>query len=251
MNIRRLGAPLTHALPTGLRDATRQFAEEVFIRKRHLQGLFKARKYRGRYGMAMHLGSGDRIKEGWVNIDLHPAADLTLDLRERLPFAENTFRIIYSEHLLEHFDYPRDITRLLLECYRVLEPGGIHSLAVPDGEPVLRSYTIKREEPARIKLPANLSWCRTHMDCINYFMRQNGEHRWSYDEETMRQLLESVGFVKIQKREFDPELDQEVRRVGSLYMQCKKPGDNLRDPESAVVLSSAPPKSSIGPSLSI
>lgn len=62
------------------------------------------------------------------------------------------------------------------------------------------------------------------MDCINYSMRQNGEHRWYYDEETMRLLLESVGFVEIQRREFDPRLDQELRRVGSLYMQCRKPG---------------------------
>jgi SAM-dependent methyltransferase len=122
MNIRRLSAPLIKALPTGLRDATEQVAAEVVIRKRHLRGLFKARKYRGRCNMAMHLGSGDRIKEGWVNIDQNPAADLTLDLRERLPFPESTFSIIYSEHFLEHFSYPRDITRLLAECYRVLEP---------------------------------------------------------------------------------------------------------------------------------
>ena len=93
----RLATPLIHVLPAGLRGATRNFADEVVIRKRHLQGVFKARKYRGQYGMAMHLGSGDRIKEGWVNIDLNPAADLTLDLRERLPFADNSFRLIYSE----------------------------------------------------------------------------------------------------------------------------------------------------------
>jgi hypothetical protein len=60
------------------------------------------------------------------------------------------------------------------------------------------------------------------MDHVNYCMRQNGEHCWYYDEETMRRLLESVGFVEIQRREFDPELDQETRRVGTLYMQCRK-----------------------------
>jgi predicted SAM-dependent methyltransferase len=169
--------------------------------------------------MAMHFGSGNRIKEGWVNIDLNPAADLTLDLRERLPFPDNSFSIIYSEHFLERLSYPRDITHLLSECYRVLEPGGIHSFGVPDGEPVLRSYTIRREDAAQVQFHAKPSWCRTHMDCINYCMRQNGEHRWCYDEETMRLLLKSVGFVEIQRREFDPRLDQELRRVGSLYMQ--------------------------------
>lgn len=224
MNIRRSGAPLIHILPTGLRDATRRFAAEVVIGKRHFQGLFKARKYRGRYGMAMHLGSGDRIKEGWINIDLNPAADLTLDLRERLPFADNSFGIIYSEHFLEHFDYPHDITHLLCECYRVLEPSGIYSFAVPDGEMVLRYYTMREDaDVAQAQLRWNPSWCRTQMDHVNYCMRQNGEHRWYYDEETMRLLLESVGFVEIQRRKFDSKLDQELRRVGSMYMQCRKP----------------------------
>jgi hypothetical protein len=83
MNIRRLGVPLIHVLPTGLRAATEQFAAEMVIRKRHLGGLIKARKYRGRRRMAMQLGSAEKSKEGWVNIDLNPAADLTLDLRER------------------------------------------------------------------------------------------------------------------------------------------------------------------------
>lgn len=233
MNIRRLGTPLIHALPIGLRGAARQFAAEMVILKHHRRGLIEARKYRERRGMAMHLGSGDKIKEGWVNIDLNPTADLTLDLREPLPFPDNTFRIIYSEHLLEHFDYPRDITNLLSECYRVLEPGGIHSFGVPDGELELLDYiTWQNAGPALAQLyadedRANLrwgpSWCRTRMDRVNNFMRQNGEHRWCYDEETMRLLLESVGFVEIQRREFDPELDQELRRSGTMYMRCKKP----------------------------
>jgi predicted SAM-dependent methyltransferase len=220
---RRLGSPLIHALPTGLSDAAEQLAAEAAIRKHHLRGLFKARKYRGQRGMAMHLGCGDRIKEGWVNIDLNPAADLTLDLRERLPFADNTFGLIYSEHFLEHLNYPRDITHLLSECYRVLEPGGIHSFGVPDGEMVLRYYIMREDaDMAQAQLLENPSWCRTQMDHVNYCMRQNGEHRWYYDEETMRLLLEGVGFVEIQRREFDSKLDQEVRRVGTMYMQCRK-----------------------------
>ena len=223
MIIRWVKIRVTNAFPLGLRRAARQFSAEMVIRKRHLRGIKNARGYRGLNGLAMQLGSADKTKEGWVNIDLSPAADLMLDLRDPLPFTDNTFKMIYSEHVLEHFDYPGDITRLLSECYRVLEPGGIFSLSVPDGEPVLRSYTIKREEPAQINMPADLSWCRTHMDCINYFMRQNGEHCWIYDEETMHLLLESVGFSRIQRREFDPALDQEERR-DSLFMHCRKPG---------------------------
>ncbi len=221
MNIKRLGNPLIYtlfqmtaifetltnvrALPAGLREAADQFRAEAVIRKQHVRGLIKARNYRKRRGMAMQLGSADKVKEGWVNVDLSPAADLTLDLREPLPFPDDSFRIIYSEHVLEHFSYPRDVTHLLSECYRVLEPGGLHSFAVPDAEFALRYYAVRHNpNPDLMQLHAAVadangsldpSWCRTQMDHVNYFMRQNGEHRWGYDEETMRLLLESVGFV--------------------------------------------------------
>src|SRR6185312_17075156 len=131
MIIRWVKIRVTSAFPLGLRRAARQFAAEMVIRKRHLRGIKNARGYRGLNGLAMQLGSADKTKEGWVNIDLSPAADLMLDLRDPLPFTDNTFKMIYSEHVLEHFDYPCDITRLLSECYRVLEPGGIFSLSIP------------------------------------------------------------------------------------------------------------------------
>ncbi|HEY1949509.1 MAG TPA: methyltransferase domain-containing protein [Bryobacteraceae bacterium] len=211
-------------LPIGLNEATTQLAYEVVFRKRHIQGLLKARRFRGRRNMLMHLGCGPNLKDGWVNIDLNVLADVTLDVRERLPFADGAFSRIYSEHFYEHFNYPRDITHLISECYRVLEPGGLHSFGVPDGGAVLRHYTTREyADHAAAQLYWNPKWCQTQMDHVNYCMRQNGEHRWYYDEETMGRLLQSVGFEAIQRREFDPELDQEKRKVGTLYMQCMKP----------------------------
>jgi predicted SAM-dependent methyltransferase len=224
MNVRSLGDSIISALPGGLHDAAVHVAYEMVYRQRHVLGSLKARKYRGRRGMAMHLGCGPNIKEGWVNIDLNPSADLTLDVRERLPFVDSTFRFIYSEHFYEHFSYPGDITHLLSECYRVLESGGIHSFGVPDGGMVLRHYTTHEyADHAAAQLYWNPEWCKTQMDHVNYCLRQNGEHRWYYDEESMRLLLESVGFVAVRRREFDPKLDQEMRRVGTMYMECMRP----------------------------
>jgi predicted SAM-dependent methyltransferase len=50
--------------------------------------------------------------------------DLTIDLREPLPFADGSARSIYSEHTLEHFYREHDAPNLLRECHRVLAPGG-------------------------------------------------------------------------------------------------------------------------------
>jgi predicted SAM-dependent methyltransferase len=224
MNVKRLGGALICAMPIGLGSATKQLAVEVVYLKRHWKGKVKARQYRGQNGLAMHLGCGNRIKDGWVNIDLKLTADLTLDVREKLPFADDTFSVIYSEHFLEHFDYPNEIIKLLHECYRVLEPGGVHLFSIPDGEKVLRYYVTREyADFPQAQKEFNPTWCKTQMDHVNYCMRQDGEHRWYYDEETIRMLLETVGFVEVQRREFNPELDQEVRRVGSMYMKCTKP----------------------------
>ena len=200
MNVKHLGATVISVMPIGVGSATKQLAVEAVYFTRHLKGKIKARQYRGRHGMAMHLGCGNRIKDGWVNIDLKPTADLTLDVREPLPFADDTFSIIYSEHFLEHFDYPRDIMKLLSECYRVLERAGVHSFSVPDGEKVLRYYVTREySDFPQAQKRFNPRWCKTQMDHVNYCMRQDGEHRWYYDEETMRMLLETVGFIEVQR----------------------------------------------------
>ena len=47
-----------------------------------------------------------QIKTGCVNIHIDPPADLTLDVRKPLPFADGAFRIISSGPCLEHLDYP-------------------------------------------------------------------------------------------------------------------------------------------------
>jgi hypothetical protein len=60
------------------------------------------------------------------------------------------------------------------------------------------------------------------MQKLSSFAIHHGAHRWYYDEETIRLLLESVGFVDVKRREFDPAVDQEYRRVGSMYIQCSK-----------------------------
>jgi hypothetical protein len=46
--------------------------------------------------------------------------------------------------------------------------------------------------------------------------------RYAYDFETLRLTIESAGFIEV-KRDFDPTLDTEARRVGTLYAEARKP----------------------------
>src|SRR5437762_2757021 len=106
MNVKRLENSVIFTLPVGLDNAAKLLGTEIVIRARHLRGVTKARRYRGERGLALHLGCGGQIKVGWINVDVKRGADLTLDIRERLPFSDKSFNVIYSEHFLEHVDYP-------------------------------------------------------------------------------------------------------------------------------------------------
>lgn len=56
---------------------------------------------------------------------------------EKLPFADDTFDVIYSKSFIEHLYYPE---RYLREAYRVLKPGGVLLTLVPDWESNYKIY---------------------------------------------------------------------------------------------------------------
>jgi len=209
----------------GVRRGLGALEREVSFARMHRAGVAKAKALRGGGPHRVQLGSGTRPKPGWVNVDLTDDADLTLDLRRALPFEDGSVEIFYSEHVLEHLEYPDAAAHLLRECLRALVPGGVASFAVPDMAMVLDWYVNGGDAEFDA---AQKKWhppeTRTRMEHVNYAFRQEGDHEYGYDYETLRNLFEACGFERIERREFDPELDSEERRVGSLYVRAVKPG---------------------------
>ena len=89
----------------------------------------------------LNLGCGNTFHPEWVNIDFHDhgGAVIAYDLRLGIPFADNTFDVVYHSHVLEHFSREGG-KKFLAECFRVLKPGRLLRLAVPDLEGVARAY---------------------------------------------------------------------------------------------------------------
>ena len=89
----------------------------------------------------LNVGCGERIHEDWVNLDLVPRRPgvIAHDIRSGLPFADNSFSAVYHSHVLEHMRRSA-APALLRECYRVLEPGGILRVVVPDLETIAALY---------------------------------------------------------------------------------------------------------------
>ncbi len=77
----------------------------------------------------LNLGAAKTFIPGFVNIDIHERADLSLDLGvERLPFPDNSVRTVVSHHTLEHVG---DYLFALGEIDRVLEHDGELLLSLP------------------------------------------------------------------------------------------------------------------------
>jgi len=224
----RLTSLVGSLLSPGERAAIRKLLAERAIAAHHRRGLRDVRRRLPRPAR-LNLGSGGFRKAGFLNVDVLPGGDVTLDLRRGLPFDSNCCEMILAEHCFEHFDYPEPIGHLLRECLRVLVPGGTLRFSVPDSEWPLIDY---RDGPqaSYFEACAVQSWhpdsCTTRMEHINYHFRQDEEHRFAYDFETAHKMLEAAGFSDIRQSAFDPAFDSEHRRVGSLFVSARKGASN-------------------------
>ena len=91
--------------------------------------------------MKLHLGCGERFIEGYKHIDIIERDHIDhVAYVDHLPFIEdNCVEVIYACHLLEHFKR-KDFMRVLAEWYRVLRPGGVLRISVPDFEQAIKIY---------------------------------------------------------------------------------------------------------------
>ena len=89
----------------------------------------------------LNLGCGRRYHPDWTNLDFRSTGEgvIAHDLTQGIPFPGESCDVVYHSHLLEHFT-PEAGARLLRECYRVLRPGGIIRVAVPDLEQIAHLY---------------------------------------------------------------------------------------------------------------
>jgi predicted SAM-dependent methyltransferase len=193
----------------------------------HWRTLFAARRriaaLRRQRGLRLQLGSGDVLKSGWINVDLHPAADLRLDVRRPWPFADASATEVYAEHLFEHLAWPGEADHFLAEARRVLAPGGKLRLSVPDLERHVRAYVEADETFRRQFAPFLPPEARTRGDALNHHFRQFGEHQYSYDAETLAARLEHAGFEDVKTVSCSSDYEQPSRDFESLVMTARRP----------------------------
>jgi predicted SAM-dependent methyltransferase len=126
----------------------------------------------------MNLGCGPDVVEGWVNVDNawnRPGVQCA-DMRVALPFDSATFDGILMNHSLQQVRHT-EVRDVLVECRRILRPGGALRIIVPDVVAAFRAAENMDltwpgfeaiEEPMNVecKLTRYLTWNGTNMTCF-------------------------------------------------------------------------------------
>lgn len=216
-------------------DAMARVALKRFVPVRYrgtgrmiLTDLFRGRERRKAKALAggeimLHLGCGGERKVGWTNVDLlGDPVDLAWNLANPLPFESGSVTAIFHEHLLEHLPLAAGDS-FMRECFRVLRPGGVLRVGVPDAGRLVQSYAgdrgyLEKLHPGR---PTALIAVQE----LFYWHR----HCAMFDTETLEFFFRASGFPDPRERGFgDTELseapDTERRRGNTLYVEARKPG---------------------------
>jgi SAM-dependent methyltransferase len=192
----------------------------------------------------VNIGSGLSGIPGWHNLDNSPTITLSripvlnkllktpawprdvkrYDVRRGLPFADGSVRYIYSSHTFEHFT-PAESSAVAKQCFRVLAPGGVLRIVVPDLELIVQEYLADTSPLAAQTLRSRLSLDHSIRDLVH----PGSNHSQMFDSKALVQLLKDAGFDRVEVSSFGksaiPEIDLlelEVRRGESLYVEAVK-----------------------------
>lgn len=188
----------------------------------------------------INLGSGPSRVDGLINIDFFATSgiDYGADLRYPLRIAGETVDGIFCEHTLEHLVY-QDVDKILNECYRILKPGGVIRIVLPDLSLFIRNYCgensdwFARWEELMFTGSSDPERARrrllTNLEAISFVTQEYG-HQSCWDFATLEAYLAKNGFSDISRTAFRQgrcgelliDLDEEDRKFVSLYVEAVK-----------------------------
>lgn len=169
----------------------------------------------------LNLGCADHPRQGFFNIDLDEAgADFQLVPGQALPWERGTVPGIYSAHLLERLPFNQGI-RLLHECRRVLQPGGVLRLVATDLRALIDDYLSDRAHPEAPGIGRS--------ERLNRALRAQA---WSYDAEELTRICKRIGLEPVEDiaagRSSDARLNGlEDAVTGQLVLEFRKPQRQL------------------------
>lgn len=153
------------------------------------------------------------------------------DSTASLPIADGSVEVLYSSHMLEHLDRA-EADSFLREALRLLTPGGVIRLAVPDLNKLTEEYS--RDGNANVFLESALlcvPQARSFFQRLRLLLTGQRHHLWMYDGKSLCAILTRHGFIdprvvapgKTSIRDSYP-LDLFERAHGTVCVEAIAPG---------------------------
>jgi hypothetical protein len=153
------------------------------------------------------------------NAERFPAHVKLGDIVTGLPLPDGSCKGIYASHVLEHLAR-EDFYKALENTFKLLAPGGIFRLIVPDlayiGREYIRMLDAGDPEASHYLVSATILGEETRprgAAAMVYQMLNTSRHLWMWDEFSLRKALEDRGFVKVRRCVFDDCEDPMFRLV--------------------------------------
>jgi predicted SAM-dependent methyltransferase len=139
----------------------------------------------------LHLGCGVKHIPGFYHVDAldYPHVDRIGPVEDLSFIPDNTVKLIYACHVLEHFGR-NEFKSVLAEWCRVLAPGGVLRIAVPDFQAVAELYV---DPDNGIGLAQVLGLV------VGGQRDQYDYHKVAFDEKMLSEALIEVGFSSVRR----------------------------------------------------
>jgi len=195
--------------------------------------------------LKLNLGCGLNAPSGWINIDASFTAKLSkwkwfyialckimkikptiwpknimiVDVRNGLPFPDNSIWAIFSSHMLEHMNY-EEANFVIKECYRVLCKDGVIRIIVPDLYQITKRYIDlithdpKGEHSQNYLKDLGIQEpSQKGIKKVIFKIFSHSTHKHIYDEWSLKELLEKHGFININRKVYGQSNISDIKRV--------------------------------------
>src|SRR5581483_215462 len=147
----------------------------------------------------LHWGCGPETAPGWLNADQRPApgVDLLGDLRDGLPLPDDSLDYIASHHALQEIPY-LELVPALRELRRVLAPGGVLRLGLPDLDRAIAAFVANDPAYFNVKDDETPSVSGKFIVQMTWY----GASRVMFNFEFAREMLQRAGFGEVRRCAF-------------------------------------------------